>query len=106
VIVGTCTLTPAASTSQLVGAGDRAGGKVGERAVRAAAQAPTAGRGGVKDPRSVPGPILEATRTMKRPVRSPSPQGRLAYGGSTSPMTGFDSVALRTDLLCCRGERL
>lgn len=27
---------------------------------------------------------IEATRTMKRPVRSPSPQGRGAYGGSTT----------------------
>jgi len=29
---------------------------------------------------------LEATRTMKRPVRRPSPQGRVAYGGSSLPM--------------------
>ncbi len=39
---------------------------------------------------------LEATRTMKRPVLSHTPQGRVAYSGSSSPMSGAPQGMLRS----------
>jgi hypothetical protein len=52
---------------------------------------PQQSKGGAADPKNKRRTCaaLEATRTMKRPVHSPSQQGRVAYSGSYSLILDF-----------------